>query len=427
MTYIRANKEEIDAWEELGNKGWNWEALLPYYIKSERYIAPSQTQVDAGATYELEHHGLEGPVRVGYTTDLVNNSAAALILDTWDGLSVRLNPDLNSGDNRGIAMGPQTRDPATNRRWDAATAYLHPVEHRPNLEVLQGTVESVTWAKGGSRCGGLVADGVRYVAADGKAVVLKAKKEVVLSAGTLRTPVILERSGVGSPRILDQLGVETRIKLPAVGENYNDAAHVFALNAGGVDIEGLANAYHVYLTAAQLFGSVEAARAASEAVLARIPGWAAATASAAREAGSDMDATAIEQVMGVQHRLVFEKGAPAAEILVLALPDDGGVGAQFWPSFPFSRGSVHADGDWDATGNASLLLDPRMFLAEADLEVLTAAARVVSRFFTSAPLSERGGARVWPPVADDGTDAEWAAYLRQDGVFSVCLPSVIHC
>lgn len=208
MTYIRADSAEVDAWEHLGNPGWNWEALLPFYKKSENSTIPTASQLAAGATYEREYHGFDGPIRTGYTTALKNGSFGPAITGTWDGLALPHCPDLNAGDVRGYSMGPQTIDPQQALRWDAARAYYYPVEDRPNLKIVQGTAKRITWAEtaearkrkscdGGKR---LIANGVEYVTDDGKTEVLGVGKEVVVSAGAARTPLVLEGSGIGNPR-----------------------------------------------------------------------------------------------------------------------------------------------------------------------------------------------------------------------------------
>lgn len=200
MTYIRGNVAEFDAWEELGNPGWNWDSIFGYFKKSEKYTIPTDSQLAAGATFDSRYHGFHGPLHVGYTPALKNGSFAPVVRDTWAGLSVTHNPDLNSGDVRGYGMGPQTLDMALNLRWDAARAYLHPAEHRPNLEVLRGTVKRITWAAGKRARQHLVADGVEVVTDAGRSTVLSAKKEIIVSAGALRTPLVLEGSGIGNPR-----------------------------------------------------------------------------------------------------------------------------------------------------------------------------------------------------------------------------------
>lgn len=204
MTYIRGDKAQLDAWESLGNTGWNWDALLPYYKKAENYTIPTAEQVAAGVTYQPQHHGYAGPVHVGHPSTLVPGSFAPAIIDTWAGLGMPHNPDVNSGDVRGVSLGPETMDWETNQRCDAAKAYYHPVEGRRNLRVLQGTARRIVWDESQSDGGDdrLIACGVEVVTEDSMTSVIKARKEVILSAGAVRTPLVLEASGVGNPRFV---------------------------------------------------------------------------------------------------------------------------------------------------------------------------------------------------------------------------------
>jgi choline dehydrogenase len=213
MTYIRGDTAQFDAWEDLGNPGWNWATLFPYYKKSEKYTVPSDTQLAAGATFEYQYHGFDGHVHVGYPLALVNGSFAPMVIQTWEGLSLPHNPDLNSGDVRGFSMGPQTLDRELNIRWDAARAYYYPVEERPNLKIIKGTVKRITWVPENctsSPCDNnlLVASGVEFLTDDGEENVLNVRKEVVISAGAVRTPLVLESSGIGNPRFDTKLSTK---------------------------------------------------------------------------------------------------------------------------------------------------------------------------------------------------------------------------
>lgn len=198
MTYIRGEAAQFDAWEDLGNPGWNWDALLPYYKKAENYTPPNAEQIAAGVTYDPRYHGSAGPVHVGHPHTLVNGPYARSIIDTWAGLSVPLAADVNSGHMRGLSVAPETVDAARHVRCDAARAYYHPVEDRVNLTILPGTVERIVWSEA-STDRGLVARGVEVVAEDGAMSEIRARREVILSAGTVRTPLVLEASGVGNP------------------------------------------------------------------------------------------------------------------------------------------------------------------------------------------------------------------------------------
>lgn len=221
MVYIRADAAEIDAWGQLlgggddnnsnnsstDDGGWSWASLLPYYQKVEAFTPPTEAQVRAGASYDPAHHGRDGDLHVGFRYALPNGSLYPVVRDTWANLGYDVNRDVNSGDQRGFSVYPQTVDRDRDVRWDAARAFYVPVDGRPNLHVLRGTVAKILWAdddssssygEGGDK--GRVARGVEYVDSDGTTRTASAEKEVILSAGALRTPLILEGSGVGNTK-----------------------------------------------------------------------------------------------------------------------------------------------------------------------------------------------------------------------------------
>lgn len=198
MTYIRADAAEIDAWEALGNEGWNWTTLLPYYKKVEKFTRPTQAQGVAGASYEAAYHGEHGLLDVGFLYELPNGSFYQAARDTWQSLGYAVNEDVNSGHTRGFDVWPMTVDRDADMRWDAARAYYYAVEGRENLHLLHGTAVKLIW--GYTKDGSTVeqATGVQYIDANNNTVTVDIEKEVILSAGALRTPLILEASGVGN-------------------------------------------------------------------------------------------------------------------------------------------------------------------------------------------------------------------------------------
>lgn len=204
MTYIRGDVAELNAWEDLGNSGWNWDTMLPYYKKAENYTKPNAEQTAAGVTYDPQYHGDAGAVHVGYPITLVNGTYAPTIMATWEGLSMPLISDVNGGHVRGLSIGPETIDREQHLRYDAARAYYYPVEHRANLQIFHGTVKGIVWSQSKSGCDDkrLVASGVEVVAEGGATSVIQARREVILSAGSVRTPLVLEASGVGNPRFV---------------------------------------------------------------------------------------------------------------------------------------------------------------------------------------------------------------------------------
>lgn len=195
MTYIRGQKAQIDAWEAIGNTGWNWSTMLPYYERAEMFIPPTPAQVKAGASYLAQYNGQSGHVHVSFPYELQNGTLEPTIQKTWQSLSFALNKDANSGNVHGFDVWPRTLDRDADLRYDSATSYYWPIVGRTNLRLFQGTATKLTW-QGSTN----VANGVQYIAANGSTITLGAAREVILSAGALRTPALLESSGVGNPK-----------------------------------------------------------------------------------------------------------------------------------------------------------------------------------------------------------------------------------
>lgn len=196
MVYIRGEKAQIDSWEAIGNPGWNWENLLYYYKKSEQFIIPTGAQQAAGASSVTADHGMDGPLKVGYQFQLQNGSLYDQVMQTWGTLGLQPNKDLNGGMVRGVSLWPSTLDRDANVREDSARAYYYPIQDRPNLHIfLQTTVNRITWANSNEA----VASGVEITSTNGSTRYIGARKEVILSAGSFRSPAILELSGIGNP------------------------------------------------------------------------------------------------------------------------------------------------------------------------------------------------------------------------------------
>lgn len=200
MTYVRAASQQIDAWQQrLGNTGWNWSTLYPYYKKSESFTIPTHAQMQAGASYNPSFHGENGPLKVGYAYDLNNGSLSSQVGSAWEALGVKRSRDMNGGDITGYTVGPSTLDREKNVREDAARAYYYPVQGRSNLHVfLNTTARRIVW---GSNLGATyTASGVEVLNSNGEIEVVNATREVIVSAGALRSPAILEHSGIGNPK-----------------------------------------------------------------------------------------------------------------------------------------------------------------------------------------------------------------------------------
>jgi choline dehydrogenase-like flavoprotein len=199
MTYIRPEDVQIDAWEGLGNSGWNWASLYPYYKRSETFQPPSAEQQVNGAAYNSKAHGFSGPLDVSFNPSLLGGNIHSVINKTWNNLGLPWRREVNDGKLRGFTIWPQTLDAKAEVREDAARAYYYPIADRTNLVVyLNTTASKIIW-KEKPKLKSAIAIGAEVISADGNSTTLYANKEVILSAGSLRTPVLLERSGVGNP------------------------------------------------------------------------------------------------------------------------------------------------------------------------------------------------------------------------------------
>lgn len=199
MSFTRAEASQIDAWEKIGNEGWNWDTLWQYYLKSEQYQPPGPEQVHGGAAYDASFHGDEGNLKVGYPQAQAINDFLAPLNASYQELGIPYSNDVSGGSMRGFNVFPMMIDVEENIRSDAARAYYFPFQSRSNLEVVYHTsVNRLLWGDDDGE-GNAVATGVEAVGPNGTALIFNANKEVIVAAGALRSPVILELSGVGNP------------------------------------------------------------------------------------------------------------------------------------------------------------------------------------------------------------------------------------
>ena len=211
----------------MGNADWSWDALDPYYTKSEKYIAPSKQVVEDLQTQyiELGIHGMEGPV-INTFPDIYGP-----LDEAWPRTYETLGLAVKSDPRDGLALGGYTNlinmDPDGRKRSYAATAYYLPAADRPNLTVLTGTLVSKILLAKPSHNGGVTATGAQYLTANNtKSSIVQAKMEVILCAGSIGSPQILELSGIGNPDLLHKYGINVVISNDNAGENLQDHIYV---------------------------------------------------------------------------------------------------------------------------------------------------------------------------------------------------------
>ncbi|KAF1846286.1 GMC oxidoreductase [Cucurbitaria berberidis CBS 394.84] len=221
MVYDRGSAADYDAWEALGNNGWGWSGLEPYFIKGTTFQPPSdQVTADFNVTWDDSTYG-DGPLKVSITSNQY-----ADIKDywkAWKATGVYAPQDGNNGEAHGPSWYPNTMDATTGRRAHARYAYYDPITARTNLKILTAT--TATKILFDDKKNPTMAVGVEITDASGKKSNVYAKKEVVLAAGAIQTPKLLQLSGVGPKSVLKAAGVKVRVELDAVGSNFQDHAY----------------------------------------------------------------------------------------------------------------------------------------------------------------------------------------------------------
>ena len=362
-TYVRAQKAQIDAWEKLGIKGWNWESLMPYYKKSENLQPPSPSLRKIGAEYEPAVHGFDGPLDVGWSKYIMKGTAHEVLNETWQALGLPFNKDQSDGELRGFAVWPSTIDSVRSIRADAARSYYWPISERKNLHAFTNTLaEKLIW-KGEGDSGSLAcASGVQFRPfSGGESRVLQAEREVIVSAGSLKSPVILENSGVGNPAILSKHGIATKVNLPTVGENLQDQPNVLISAEAKTPWSGY-TPFVTFATASDLFGSNTSH--VENYVRSQIPSYAATIVGQAHNAYSTK---MVEEQLRIQANIIFDQQTPIFE--AISVPTNVSMISAFWAMLPFSRGSVHLS---DTNASSTPLINPNFFMLDWDAMLETA-------------------------------------------------------
>ncbi len=201
LVYVRGQTLDYDTWAQMGCRGWSWESVEPLFRKMERY----EGDPDGGK------RGTEGPLRVSEVPD--QNPLCGALKEAARHAGFKVNADYNSPDQEGISTTQTTI--SGGRRQSTAEAYLKPAMTRANLVVVT-EAHTQRLLLEGKRC-----VGVEYLRR-GERVTVHAGREVVLCAGGVASPQLLELSGIGRPEVLQQHGIAVQHVLPAVGENFRD-------------------------------------------------------------------------------------------------------------------------------------------------------------------------------------------------------------
>ena len=204
MVYMRGQAADYDHWRQLGNTGWSYDDVLPYFKRAER-----------NERLHDRFHGADGPLNVAdrpYT-----NPLSRIFVEAAQQAGLPFNPDFNGAVQLGCGLFQVTQK--DGRRWSAASAYLHPVTARKNLTVITKAQATRVLIENGS------AVGVEYVRGR-RRYTARAAREVVLAAGSINSPHLLLLSGIGPADELRARGVAVVHDLPGVGKNLQDHLNV---------------------------------------------------------------------------------------------------------------------------------------------------------------------------------------------------------
>lgn len=213
MAYVRGNREDFNEWATLGNNGWSYNDVLPYFKKSEHNEALGEP-----------YHGKGGPLNVSFAKQPSSLGEAFIQACGLNGIF--RNDDYNGDIQTGASMLQFTIK--NNQRHSTAKAFLRPAMQRPNLMVRTGCMVKKIIIEH-SR-----ATGVELTGKNGKTEIIRCNKEVILSAGAIQSPQILMLSGIGDEVELNKFNIDLKLHLPGVGKNLQD--HVWSGVSGCCNI-----------------------------------------------------------------------------------------------------------------------------------------------------------------------------------------------
>ena len=374
MIYVRGQPEDFDHWGQLGNRGWSWDDVLPYFRKAENW----EGEEDAV-------HGKGGPLFTSHGRDRPLLCREAVEAGRQLGLEYREDVnDLPAGASDGIGWVQQTR--CGRLRASAARSYLRPVLKRPNLQVITGAlVHRVLFD--GTRAVGVV------YSRDGGMERVDAAGEVILAAGAIGSPHILQLSGVGDVEHLGRAGIAVHHELRGVGRNMQD--HYLARVA--CTVHG-APSLNQQSRGLGLAGQVLRYLATGNGILTYAASLVAASVKVLPES-----ATPDVQALFV-HGSYSTGGARSPD----AMP---GMTCGMWQMRPLSRGYVEAR---SPRPREQPNINPRYFSDETDCRVAVAGLRWIRRLFAAPALAKYVVAET-VPGKDVESDDELLHYAKQTG------------
>ncbi|HXP05562.1 MAG TPA: GMC family oxidoreductase N-terminal domain-containing protein [Stellaceae bacterium] len=373
LIYIRGQPEDYDHWGQLGNRGWSWDDCLPYFRKAERWEGE-----------ETEVRGKDGPL---FTSRIDRSPICASVVEAGKELGLEYREDVNSitpGAGECIGWCQQTR--GGRRRASAARTYLRPALKRPNLQLVTKALVHRILFDGKRAIGVEFSPGGMVERAD-------AAREVILSAGAIGSPHILQLSGVGDPEHLGRIGVPVVHELRGVGKNMQD--HYVARVSYPVVGAQTANERSRGLP---LAGEVIRWLVTGKGMMTYSPSLVAASVKVLEESATpDMQVT-------------FAPGS-FKDGQMGALEKTPGLSAGAWQMRPLSRGYVEAKSNRPGDMPA---INPRYLSEESDRRAIIGGLRFARRLFDAPALKKFVREESLPGVGVQSED-ELLDYARRNG------------
>lgn len=410
-SWTKGDKTQYDLLPTLtGDDSWSFNSLNEIMLDIENFHEPTDDHIAKGAEFDSEMHGTKhGLVHVSFPANMfggIQLSAIEASLKVWNGM--KKVADFAAGVTNGATIIPNMLEPHHDQnRSSPFTVYAEQqAKERGNFHILTGhRVISIDWRKGKN----MVAEGVSFQACpDCKVHSVSTKREVLLAAGSLQSPQILELSGVGDPEVLAAAGVPLKMASPNVGKNMQEQTkNTLWFNPISTDFDGSGPPNAISFPHVEhLFKNDSAAM--YKQILSGLSQY----AQTLEAEGIVTNATATHQILEAQVHNLWKDNAGAAEIFFVTSPATGQVGIDLWNLIVLSRGYVHI------TSNSSWshpLIEPSYFGHQFDLDVQIAAAKQSREVFQTDPLSCYVDKELYPgldTVPQNASDKIWEEWVR---------------
>ncbi|KAK6341762.1 hypothetical protein TWF730_001258 [Orbilia blumenaviensis] len=429
FTWMRGNKQDYDSWEELGNKGWGWKSMIPFFKKVEKFIQPGPDQEKHKLDYNPESHGSSGFIQTSYSKQ--HGAHHEHWHETLQNMGVQRRPTFD-GSNVGVWTGLTSVNADTKRSY-AANEYYLPYASRKNLAVICDSIAREVILEPFN--GQLMATGVRFEAG-GSEYVAFASKEIVVSCGSVQSPLILELSGIGNPEILKAANIEVKIENKNVGENLQDrlmVAMVYEIDSTTPNADDLRTNQALATSADEeyernrtglravlpcSFTYLPLSQFIAEDGISRLAAQAKATwghkADVPRNRNLLQKLTSKEPLGQMEYVFDTRNWYPVFEL------EDGkkyGTMLQML-QYPFSTGSLHIPpkppGKEKTTSDDKPIIDPMYYQGNGVLDktIMAEGLKFGHKITKTAPLCNLIKQRVFPPPPKDDGDEDFFEYVK---------------